>query len=278
MRQSDKGYKQFRDVIDRTPAKDIVDKIEETTDGILEQLIEELGGIVENPKVIYNIAKKLSNRPELIKILLMIVKTYYSNLPAGAVLNKVDLNPEEYLHAKIASLAYNPVDSFDLNGKKYIKDKDLSDENSVVYYPEAETNTAIIGYRGTKPSNASDLISDVFIALGETEYSVRFKDALNKYYTVKKKYQTCSITGHSLGSSQANFVGRKTGALTYGFNGGWGLDKNYSSWLNKFKNIKTYKIEGDPISMFFGIENIANIRIFNIGKSGFAAHSMENFL
>lgn len=170
-------------------------------------------------------------------------------------------------YAILSSIAYDiynhGFDKAEQNMKEHLPyhnlDKELSDENSVVAIKRHENkpNDVIISYRGTDPFNISDLGADAQIAVGlpisrNIEAQGRFKEAQNKYDAVKSKYPNANITttGHSLGGTQANLVGKNNNVRNYIFNAG------SSPFDRLFENVKdteanktvSYYVPGDIVS------------------------------
>lgn len=109
-------------------------------------------------------------------------------------------------------------------------DDELSDLNSVVLV-NPEDKELVVSYRGTDPTNINDLIADVGIFTGRHRSAVqgirdqfddRFSKASRKYESATQKYPdySTSLTGHSLGGSQALYVGRKYDVPASVFNAG----------------------------------------------------------
>jgi esterase/lipase len=272
--------KTVKEGLDKTGVGKVIEKVEETADKLMEQITDELAGLVDNLDVIPKIIAKIKNKPELIKILFDIIRTYNNNVkPSNYINGKVILNNTEYLHALAAKNVYS-FKNFEAFGDKWEMDKEHSIEGKwATYVSQKEPDRAILAYKGTAPTNISDLISDLFIALGETADSTRFQQALEAYKKVSSKYKKLSITGHSLAGTMSQYVARATGADAYSWNAGWGLDANLPKYLNKYKNIKIFKILSDPISLFTGFENISTMKVFDLpNKRGFSAHTVDNFL
>jgi len=272
--------KTIKEGVDKIGVGKEIEKVEEKVDKLMEQITDELAGLVDNLDVIPKIIAKLKNKPDTLKILYDIIKSYNDNIKSSNLIGgKVILNNTEYLHALASKNIYS-FKNFEAFGDKWNLDIDNSIEGKWgVYVSEKKPDTAIMAFKGTAPTNISDLISDLFIALGETDSSTRFQQALDAYNNVKNKYKNISITGHSLAGTISQYIGRKTGVDTYSFNGGWGLDKNLTSYLNKYKNIKIFKILSDPVSLYNGFENLKDMKVFNIeNKRGFSAHTIDNFI
>tara|TARA_R110002020_G_scaffold207347_4_gene412906 strand:+ start:472 stop:1521 length:1050 start_codon:yes stop_codon:yes gene_type:complete len=170
-------------------------------------------------------------------------------------------------YAVLSSIAYDMYnhgyEKAEQNMKEHLPfhnlDKELSDKNSIVAFKahENKPNDVIISYRGTDPLNPSDLGADAQIAVGlpisrNIQAQGRFEEAQNKYDAVKSKYPNANITttGHSLGGTQANLIGKNNNVRNYIFNAG-------SSPLDRFfENVKdtqenktmSYYVPGDIVS------------------------------
>ena len=106
----------------------------------------------------------------------------------------------------------------------YTIDTQLSNDMGIVI--ERPDGTGIVAYRGTDPTNIYDLTADALIALGyNKEQGIaipgsRFDRAETLYKSANEKYPFVSLTGHSLGGSLADAVGRKFGENAVVFNPG----------------------------------------------------------
>jgi predicted esterase YcpF (UPF0227 family) len=130
----------------------------------------------------------------------------------------------------------------------------------VFYHPE--TQKAVVAFRGTNPKNLKDLGTDALIALGMGHFGSRFKNAKDATDQTIAKYGkgNVSLTGHSLGGSQALFVNSKTGLETHAFNPGVSplekspikavYDKVVSALFKKktTSNAHIYTTNHDPVS------------------------------
>jgi hypothetical protein len=164
---------------------------------------------------------------------------------------------------------------------EYLLMRQYSDSTSVVYVNRS-TNSAIIGYRGTLQYNVGDYTADAMITIGRFETSSRFRSALAKYYLVRNHYSNIILTGHSLGGTKAVSVGKWTNTTVYAFAPAQGINlRDIVKGLNKYPNIHTYHISGDPVSLFCGLECMENNNRFDppMETMGMLArHSLHTFL
>lgn len=104
-----------------------------------------------------------------------------------------------------------------MRAKGFELDHDLSDrETSVFYNPTSKK--VIVGYRGTAIDDSKtrwkDLKSDFNILIGKTRNDQRFREANDKFKSVKDKYgdeYSYDVTGHSLGGALAKHVNDRNG-------------------------------------------------------------------
>lgn len=102
-------------------------------------------------------------------------------------------------------------------------DPELSDRDRTVFYHPG-SKRAVVSFRGTKLTNVGDLATDYAIVRGVEGHTARFKNSLKATEKAAKKYgkDNLTLTGHSLGGSQAIAVGQKLGVTTHAFNPGVG--------------------------------------------------------
>lgn len=141
--------------------------------------------------------------------------------------------PWYHEHAVLSAAAYNPGKYHDqYTALGYSIDPALSQKSRTVFY-NASTKKAVIAYKGTTPSLNpihSDLAADIGILANVPKYMIgRFRGAEKVYNQTKKKYgkDNIEVTGHSLGGSQALYIGRKYGAKGTAFEPGLGLRDAY---------------------------------------------------
>ncbi len=137
--------------------------------------------------------------------------------------------PFYHEHAVLSAAAYNPAKFRDrYMALGYSIDPEFSQKSRTVFY-HAATKKAVIAYKGTTPSLNpihSDLAADLGILAAIPNYlNGRFRGASKVYNQTKKKYGkgNVEVTGHSLGGSQALFIGRKYGVKGTAFEPGVGI-------------------------------------------------------
>lgn len=136
----------------------------------------------------------------------------------------------------MARAAYNTGKySEDYDKQGYIVDKELSDSYRTVFY-NPQNKRAVVSYRGTKLNDIADLATDLAIVKGSERQTPRFRHAMKVAEKTIKKYgkDNVTLTGHSLGGSQAIYVGQKTGLTTHAFNPGVGPKTGIREVLSRF--------------------------------------------
>lgn len=155
--------------------------------------------------------------------------------------------------------AYNPA-SMQGNLPDYYIDNSLSTVDRTVYVNKS-TGKATIAFRGTdtehKDNTWRDIGADISIVLGLEKYNHRFKNSLNATKAAVAKYgaDNVTVTGHSLGGSQAMYVSQKTGVKGTVFNPGVspmdaqkdGIDRAFHH-KSDYQNINIDVMPGDPVS------------------------------
>jgi putative lipase involved disintegration of autophagic bodies len=138
-------------------------------------------------------------------------------------------------YARLARAAYNTESySGDFKDQGYEIDHELSDKDRVTFY-HAGSKKAVVSFRGTKVTNARDLIADYSILRGTQGGSARFKASTAHTRKVLQKYgkENVSLTGHSLGGSQAIHVGESLGLQAHAFNPGVGVKTGIRGMVRK---------------------------------------------
>jgi len=133
-------------------------------------------------------------------------------------------------------------------------------------------NNVVIAFRGT--SNLKDVKDDISIVTGRENKNKRWKKARKLVDKMNDKYEGYKIyiTGHSLGSSLAEFSTRRSGNETVGFSRGTIKRRqaikndNYTDVYNRY----------DPISTSVGSHKGGNKKVVKV--DGWNKHSMINFV
>jgi len=166
----------------------------------------------------------------------------------------------------------------------------MSDDNRKTFY-NAKTDKVIIAYRGTQPTNVSDLTADTAIFFGVERASPRFNEALRHAKAVERAAGKgrVEVTGHSLGGSEALYVSENTGIPSVTYNPG----KTFQQFdlLGRYKqlrdlidpsanksnpaNSKVYSTHFDPVS-FSADRTNANVEY--LWPCGYNVHAVDNFI
>jgi hypothetical protein len=196
-----------------------------------------------------------------------------------AVLSKASY---DYYHHGLDT-AQKELDSYSQT-KGYTIDPKLSNKNAVVL---KNGKQVVISYRGTDLKNPSDLLADTEILLGRDKVKVflndRFDEANQLYEKVKQEYPESEITltGHSLGSAEAIYVGTKNNTKSVSFNEGTSpLDALFSRFGNPEADKKqTVYITGKDIVSNLSILEPYNIKFVSAKNDlNFLSHSLNYFL
>jgi hypothetical protein len=188
-------------------------------------------------------------------------------------------------YAKLARAAYDTEKySKDFEAQGYVLDKELTDgDRSVFHNPQSKK--AVVSFRGTRTSNLLDLAADLKIARGSQGESIRFKRSTAQTKRVVAKYgkENVSLTGHSLGGSQAIHVGEKLGLQSHAYNPGIGPKTGIRGVISRLfrskkkENINIYHTGiKDPIS---ALAPMMNSNVKHVGPRFHKdPHSIANFI
>lgn len=168
--------------------------------------------------------------------------------------------------------------------ENYRIDEDHSDGNSItIVRPDT---SAVISYRGTDFTSASDLLADwqILVGLHSNPFmeplnpSNRFEEASQKYERVKEKYPNVSLTGHSLGGAQALHVARRHSADSYTFNPGASPFAEPFTLLTSDRPQTVFTTGDDFISYASYLSKDHIITVPRKDKMQYYSHSLVNFL
>lgn len=193
---------------------------------------------------------------------------------------------EEKLYAIFSHAAYRYTSSTPIEKiNEYTIDRELSDENSVVYTTREHlgVNTRmVLAFRGTNPLKLNDIVTDVFVTFGKEMETERFRQATQKVDQLIDQFPEIPITvcGHSLGGTQAIYVSKKHKLKTYTYNPAQGISLKYLEDINRYPKIRVMRILADPISCIAGLENVSETVLFpSVSESNVIKnHSLYNFL
>jgi hypothetical protein len=204
---------------------------------------------------------------------------------------------EDYEYAIASQLAYmyydnnNDADqiqkSLDTYMEGYTFDPEYSNNNASTFI--RPDGTAILAYRGTRPTNLDDINADASILAGQHRTDIphpRFVEAVNHYNYVKNKYPQLDLTGHSLGGMLGAYVGRMHDERAVVFNPGetpFSLSVIPASQTSKTRiyRTNTFDVVSFANSMYPHAQSIRVVPqtegsgVFN---SWFNSHSLLNFL
>ena len=193
-------------------------------------------------------------------------------------------NKQIKLAYAFSNQSYQPKEQrHGFEGYEYVDD--LSSKRQAVFYNK-DLNQSFLAQRGTKPTDLQDLYQDAQIATGLFgENSLRSTEGAKTINNIRDRYKDVQITntGHSLGGSTANVLGKQFNMNTIAFNQGSGITQpfkklecygaNPPSYCNKIKN---YRIHGDPLS-FLSRFNKDTRTIQRPDISDLTKHSLSSF-
>jgi hypothetical protein len=206
-----------------------------------------------------------------------------------------DSMPREDMEYAIASqLAYQYYDNnndadqiqraLDTYMEGYTFDSEYSNNNASTFI--RPDGTAILAYRGTRPTNFDDINTDAAILAGQHRTDLphpRFIEAVNHYNFVKDKYNNVDLTGHSLGGTLADYVGRMNDEKAVVFNPGespFSLSVIPVSQTSKTRIYKTntFDIVSFANSMYPHAQSIRVVPQTDPQSDWFGSHNLTNFL
>jgi len=193
-------------------------------------------------------------------------------------------------HAIIAKASndvyHHGINEAEKNLKMYLPnhtiDKKISSKNATII-KDTQNPNVYISYRPTDPLNINDLAVDALeIAANLPISNGRFTEAQNKYEEVKKVYPNSKIvtTGHSLGGSEAVYVGRKNNIDSVAYNIGSSptqLPTELNATIKHNKPATIYHTFADPISVSNAFID-TNDNIITLSPKYLNLHSLSNFL
>lgn len=194
---------------------------------------------------------------------------------------------DELLYATLASACY----AFEFGPDApipagYEVDTTLSDTNTTTFTRGSE---ACVAFRGSDFLNWTDVSADAMLALGIEGFSIRFLKSLSTTNKAISKYghANVSITGHSLGGTQALFVNSKTGVKAVVFNPGASIPQAFQGLVSNAvdalfdtgvgNNVHIFTAGADLISLLSHFQN-ANHHEMTAKSGVLRMHLMKNFI
>jgi hypothetical protein len=153
----------------------------------------------------------------------------------------------------------------------YVKDIDLSNDNEQTYYNK-DTNKLIYNVAGTH--NLFDVGTDMYLAMGKLKDTSRYKQADDILKKARDKYKpdNTTLTGHSLGGSIVQYLGKKGDNVL-------SLDSGFT--IGQKSRGNNYRTSGDLVSLLGSggkhMTTLDNKNLINSGLLGtYYAHNVDN--
>lgn len=131
--------------------------------------------------------------------------------------------------------------------KGFLVDTELSGPDRTVYH---DKKTAIVAFKGTTPTSGRDISVDAALWGGFQSQTNRFRKSLDVTKKAMEKYgkENVTVTGHSLGGSQAIYVHHKTGIKGSAYSPYIDLTE-YRRHGELGDNFHIHMVAGDPVSL-----------------------------
>ncbi|CAL5225333.1 g8136 [Coccomyxa viridis] len=166
----------------------------------------------------------------------------------------------------------------------YQVDGELSNRNRTAFHHPGTGHT-VVAFRGTNPFNPFDWIANSHILRGTEWASSRFRTSHAVVRKANKKYGigNVTVTGHSLGGSQALDVNRRLGNDAVAYNPGAGLGdltrdivaRAFGPAIKKKATATILSAPGDPIGTLGLFSGERRVWVKPRTKN---PHSLKNFL
>lgn len=196
-----------------------------------------------------------------------------------------DIPPRIQFLAGLADASYKDQE----DRMDYLKNDIPFDRASELFYDTEHSNKKMAvfvdrdhqavytSFRGTKVSDADDLLTDTALVVGQEQSTARFRNSAENYGKVLKDYEGYQhiAVGHSLGGSVAEYMKTVHGGhvnQVHSFNPGSGIK---SAEQGSRDNVFKYHIRGDPVSVISSDQK--NTTIYEKHPDS-NAHSVQQFL
>ena len=199
--------------------------------------------------------------------------------------------PEDFEYSIASQIAYDYYDNDNdaektqeildtyLEGYKFDEANSYNDASTIV----RPNGSVILAFRGTRPTNPVDLAVDAGIMLGTHRSAIpapSFIQAQNHYDQVKGIYNDVDLTGHSRGSTWANYIGRANNEKTVIFNPGetpFGLNYGGSNKTTVYKT-NTFDLVSFSTKYYSDYNDVRIIPQSDPKDSWLGSHNLTNFL
>ena len=142
--------------------------------------------------------------------------------------------------------SYEPLNNSSLKKFEdlgYQLDTSLSNKNNKVFYNQAQ-NKLIFIVKGTNPTSAQDVYTDVALSFGRLKNTDRYKDSDKRLKQAKQKYGVSSalVVGHSLGAIISKYIAGSSDKV---------VQYNSASVIGEKPrdNVTSYRTSGDLVSL-----------------------------
>ena len=142
--------------------------------------------------------------------------------------------------------SYEPLNNSSLKKFEqlgYKLDMSLSNKNNKVFYNQAQ-NKLIFIVKGTNPTSAQDVYTDVALSFGRLKNTDRYKDSDKRLKQAKQKYGVSSalVVGHSLGAIISKYIAGSSDKV---------VQYNSASVIGEKPrdNVTSYRTSGDLVSL-----------------------------
>jgi hypothetical protein len=142
--------------------------------------------------------------------------------------------------------SYEPLNNSSLKKFEdlgYQLDTSLSNKNNKVFYNQAQ-NKLIVIVKGTNPTSAQDVYTDVALSFGRLKNTDRYKDSDKRLKQAKQKYGVSSalVVGHSLGAIISKYIAGSSDKV---------VQYNSASVIGEKPrdNVTSYRTSGDLVSL-----------------------------
>ena len=142
--------------------------------------------------------------------------------------------------------SYEPLNNSSLKKFEdlgYQLDTSLSNKNNKVFYNQAQ-NKLIFIVKGTNPTSAKDVYTDVALSFGRLKNTDRYKDSDKRLKQAKQKYVVSSalVVGHSLGAIISKYIAGSSDKV---------VQYNSASVIGEKPrdNVTSYRTSGDLVSL-----------------------------